>query len=488
MLEPLSGMDAGFLYMETPSHHMHTIKVAIVDASGLPDGISFDSFRKILDQKLRLLPAFRQRVVEIPLGLAHPVWVPDPDFALGRHIEYRRLEAPGSLRQLELAVSEIASIALPRDRPLWQITMIDGLARGRVAFVCKLHHAMADGSAVLEMLLRVLHEPTPAGVPVANEPLPSRGELLLYAARRAGLRIAEFPKLLLLTLVGLLGLIARARENPQARPPRPFSGPTQRFNGALTPNRCFRTAILPIADLKRIRRHLGVTLNDVVLAICAGALRTHLGSGGDLPKRSLVAGIPINTHPSERGRVRGNHVGHLMTSLFTDVDDPIERILAIHRVTREAKDRQAVLGLDLMERWFEYTPPKPYSFSVRFWSKHRLSNRVRSPINLVVSSVAGPRESFSIAGAELEALYSVGPILEGIGLNITAWSYADEMYFVALACPEHVPDLDRLCEAFQAASEELLRACDRTVSHRVGPAQGPSTVTGLDADSRPQVA
>ncbi len=482
MLAPLSGMDAGFLYMETPSLHMHTLKVAIVDVPDFPDGIPFTLFKKILEKRLRRLPGFRQRVVEIPFGLGHPVWTQDPDFDLSHHVKFRRLAAPGGTRELETAVSEIAGTGLPRNRPLWEITMIDGLAEGRLAFVCKIHHSMGDGLAVLEMLLRVFRDPTP-GEPPPAEPLPGRTALLRYAGRSALRRIFDLPSLVMQTIQGLVAWIERAFESPQQGVPLPFAGPSLPFNAALTPERSFRIMSLPLDDLKRVRKQLGVTLNDVILAVCAGALRIDLARAGVNPARSLIAGVPVNTQPGEQGRLSGNHVGHLMTSLFTDVDDPVARIAAIHAATQEAKDRHAARGLDIMERWFEYAPPKPFASVVRFWSKHHLADRLPPPINLIVSNVRGPREPLSIAGAHLEALYSVGPILEGIGLNLTGWSYAGRMNIVALACPQHMPQLERLCAELPVALAELMDACDLRQAgeepSRDAVARKPSSPTGV---------
>jgi diacylglycerol O-acyltransferase len=478
MLEPLSGLDAGFLYMETPNLHMHTLKVAIVDASTVGGEVPFALFQRLLEKKIRHLPAFRQRVVEIPFGLGHPVWATDPEFDLSHHLRHRRLEAPGGRHQLEAAVSEIASTGLSRSRPLWEITMIDGLEGERIAFVCKIHHSMADGSAAVAMLLRVLQDPVLVEWPQV-ESLPGRSELLRHAAREALRRAFELPKLVVRTLTGLAAWSERAWKSSERRLPRPFNGPSMPFNSALTPDRSFRTTSVPLSDLKRVRSALGVTLNDVVLALCSGALRIHFARSGELPKRALIAGIPINTQPGEKGRIRGNHVGHLMTSLFTDIDDPVERIHAIHAITKEAKERQVALGLDVMERWFQFTPPKPYTSVVRMWSKHRFADRVPAPMNLVVSNVAGPAESLTIEGVELEALYSVGPILEGVGLNLTGWSYAGEMYLVALACPQHIPDLDRLCDELPVALEELMDACGLRASECRGS-------TSADVEERSQ--
>lgn len=464
MLVQMSGMDAGFLYMETPTLHMHTLKVAIIDPGSLPHGIPFPLFRRVLARKLEGLPAFRQRVVEIPFGLGRPVWVDDPDFELDRHLQHLHLSSPGTQSQLDAQVSQIAGRALPRDRPLWEITMIDGLARGRVAFVCKIHHSMADGTAALEMLLQVLRDspgsrPEP-GAPVLRQPLPSRVEMLKIAAAGLLQRIVALPALLGRTIRGLFRLWTTAVDRSNSRVPRPFDTPVTRWNAALTSERSFVTITLPLAKLRQVKRALGVTFNDVVLGVCAGALRAHLLANSELPERPLLASVPVNTHPEEKGRVRGNHVGNLITSLRTDIEDPVTRLRAIHDVTESAKKRYLALGPDILERWFEYTPRRPFSAIVRLWSDRHIADWIRPPVNLVISTVPGPSEVLEIAGARLEAIYSVGPILEGVGLNFTGWSYGDTLNLVALGCPQQIPDLASVAARLPEALNELVQACE----------------------------
>ncbi len=461
--EPLSGMDAGFLYMETPTLHMHTLKVAIVDPSDTPGGVSFEGFRRVLDRKLERLPSFKQRLMFVPLGLGHPVWVRDDAFEIDRHIFHRSLEGAGDTRAFNAVVSEIASTPLRRDRPLWEITLVDGLAGGRVAFVCKLHHSMADGAAALGLLLEALRSGK-AGDAQRSEPdmgpSPSLFALARLALVRLLLRVRSLPALCMRTLRGLRALLLQPGDGAHARLPAPFSGPRSRWNHALTARRSFATTSLPMDSLLQIKRALGVTLNDVLLGICAGALRGHLqAEEGGVPRATLTASVPINTRPELVGRTRGNHVGHLSAPLCTHIADPVERIRSIHSAMVEVKRRHDALGADLMERWVEYAPGGPFSSIVRFWSRRRMADIVPAPVSLVVSNVAGPKEPIRVAGTRLESLYSVGPILEGIGLNITGWSYAGRLYLVGLGCPDQIPDVQALVDRLPRALEEVLRAC-----------------------------
>ena len=479
--EPLSGMDAGFLYMETPTLHMHTLKVAVLDASALPGGaLSFESFRRNLARRLDRIPAFRQRLA-FPLGpLTHPVWVRDPHFDVDRHIARRHAPEPGGMEGLRRVVSEIASRPLPRDRPLWEITMVDALGAGRVAFVCKLHHAMADGSAALAMLLEAIEAPKPAAFEAApGDALPSRFALARWAVRNVLARLLELPALLARTLRGLRALRARTHEGGHPALPAAFSGPRTSWNHALTSQRSFATTTLALDDLLRVRRSLGVTLNDVFLGVCGGALRAHLQAvEGGVPGASLTASVPVNTRPELVGRMRGNHVGHLTASLCSDIADPVERIEAIHRLMSEAKERHEAVGRDLMERWVEFVPPIAFAATVDFWSRRHMADHVPAPVNLIVSNVPGPREEVVFGCTRLEALYSVGPILEGIGLNITGWSYAGKMNVVGLACPDQIEDVQALVDRLGPALAEVLRACGPHAIEALAarpPASGPAS-------------
>ena len=463
-MKQLTGMDAGFLYMETPSLHMHTIKVGILDPSGVPGGYSFEKFRKGLAERLHRLPPFRLRAVEIPYGLGHPVWIEDPDFELERHISQRTAPAPGGPHELCQVISEFASVPLDRDRPLWEILAVDGLEDGCVASVAKIHHSLADGVAAFELLMNVFRDDSESAAEAAEavwqpDEMPTRKELIRLALRAMKRNLLTLPHLLWRTLCGLVAVARHILRNP-VEAPVPFQVPVTCFNRALTPNRTLAFARLSLDEVKTVKRRLGVTVNDVLLGVCSGALRGYLGERGELSDRSLSVGVPINTRPDKTGRMSGNHVSNMVTTLGTDVADPIARLRKIHEVTADAKRRQEVLGTDMLESWGEFAPPSAYSSILRAVSQYRIADYLPPPINLIISNVAGPREPMELGGARLVALHSVGPILEGIGLNITAWSYLDTLYVTILACPENLPDPWKLAEWLPRGLEEVLEASE----------------------------
>jgi WS/DGAT/MGAT family acyltransferase len=252
--------------------------------------------------------------------------------------------------------------------------------------------------------------------------------------------------------------VAEHRKKAEVATPRPILDTARTpFNGSLTPHRSFATATLSLSDLKEAKTALGVTINDIVLAMVAGSLRTWLEKRGALPDRALVAGVPVSTDdPAAIKRLGGTKVSNMFTTLATNIADPIERLRAIHDVTSAAKEMHNILGADMLADWSEYTPPKPYSWFMRQYSRFGLAEKHRPPINLVVSNVPGPREPLYVAGARMEGIYSVGPILEGIGLNVTVWSYCDQLNVGVIACREHIADPHEITDGMADALEELL--------------------------------
>jgi diacylglycerol O-acyltransferase len=459
-METMTGLDAKFLYSETPTAHMHTVKVVVAGVAALKGEFSYDALIEILADQLGRLPPFRRRVVPVPWGLGHPVWVEDPAFDLHRHVRRRILAGPANDRELAAVVAEFAGTPLARDRPLWELLVVEGLDGGRIAVVAKIHHAVADGSAAVALLQNVVQD---AGVESAREPavdswhpepLPTRGELLSMAAHDHGVRWKGLPRFVVQS--ARQGRASEARRRSFAvKPPLPLHHiPKTSFNVSLTPERTFAMTSLPLEDLKSIRRSAGTTLNDVYLCVCAGALRHYLLARGELPARPLVASVPVSTDPNV-ARMSGNRVDNLYVSIGTDIADPVERLEHIRRMTAASKEVRSVLGHDLFEQRADFVPPQIFHSAVQLWSRSHLADRVHPPLNVVLSNVAGPRERIFFGPIEIEALYSVGPILEGIGLNITAWSYEHTLAVSLLGCPVSVPDPWVIVDALHAALEEL---------------------------------
>lgn len=458
-IERMTGFDAGFLYMETPSVHMHTLKIAILEAD---DALSYDAFVAGILARLKRLPPLRRRVVEVPFGLNHPVWVTQRRIDVPHHIRRHRIGGDGGMHELEQLIGMIASTPLHRDRPLWELHYCEGLEGGKVAVVGKMHHALADGAAANALLANVTDvrsAATPEAVQeeyATTDTLPSRIDLLRHAWADAARQLLDLPDLLRRTFLGVRGVI-RARRAGADAPVPVLHAPRVSFNGALTPLRSFATVTLPLAEMRRIRaQHEGVTLNDIVLATASGALRRWLAAHDEHPASSLLAGVPVST--DERGavpRLGGNQVSNLFTTLATDVDDPVARLRRISETTAHAKEIHAQLGASILVDWSQFTPPRPFAAAVRAYSRLRAASWHPAAFSAIVSNVPGPKEPAAVGGARLADLFSVGPLVDGIGLNITVWSYVDRMNFSLLACPDLLPDVQVLASYFPAALAEL---------------------------------
>ena len=247
----------------------------------------------------------------------------------------------------------------------------------------------------------------------------------------------------------------RSRRTSASSPPAPFATESVLFNRALTPRRLFVSRSLDLESVRTVRRKLGVTVNDVVLAVCAGALRAWLDERGQLPRRPLIAGVPVSTR-DEFSVGAANRVSNLFVALPVQESHVVERLRHIHEAAAGAKVQNQALGPDLLSLWSELTPAPVFAAVVRAYSRLNLADHHRPPINLVVSNVRGPADPLYVAGARLRGLWSMGPILENIGLNVTVWSYVDQLNFGLVGCPELTPDLSRLADLLTPALEELV--------------------------------
>jgi len=242
-----------------------------------------------------------------------------------------------------------------------------------------------------------------------------------------------------------------------------LDAPRTSFNGALSARRSFATASLSLSRALLVKQAANVTLNDVILALVGSALRGYLIRRGELPDRSLIASVPISSDSGRSDRFAGNRVSSLFTTLATDVGDPWQRLLAIHAVTRQAKHVQEVLGLGLLGAWLQYAMPRPFSWLVSEWSKQHLADLLPPPANVVVSNVRGPAQPLFAHGVPFRAMYSAGPVLEGIGVNVTVWSYSERLNFAVLACRDMMPEPHLVAQLIAIALDEL-EACARSES------------------------
>lgn len=465
-MERLSGLDAAFLYLETPSHHMHVSMVAMFDASTVPGGYSFEKVRGVIEERLPMIPMFRRRLVEVPFRLHHPIWVDDPDFDLDYHLRRIGAPAPGGIEELCELASEFTSRQLDRTRPLWELCIVEGLRDDRIGVLAKVHHSSVDGVSGAEVMVHLFDlEPAPApkeppadAEPPTPERVPSDLELVSYAAwslARTPFRIAaKLPG----TVRSFVDVVRRRRRSEGPSAATPFAAPRTSLNAAITPHRKVAAVTLPFDEVKSVKRAMGCTVNDVVLALCSGALRRYLDTRGELPSQPLIAVVPISVRDQDVPSAGSNQVSAIFTSLATDRTDPTDRLEAIAAVTRAAKQEHHTIGAKMLQDWAEFAAPAVFTRASRLYSSMSLADRHRPIHNLVVSNVPGPPFPLYLAGAKLELLCPLGPVMEGAALNVTVISYMDNLDVGLIACRESVPQLWDLAHGFRSALEELKEA------------------------------
>jgi diacylglycerol O-acyltransferase / wax synthase len=469
-MERLSGLDASFLYLETPSLHMHVGLTLVFDPSTVPGGYSFDRMKQSIEARLPCAPVFRRRLLEVPFRLGHPVWVDDADFDIDYHVRRAAVPEPGGLRQLADLAGDITGRPLDRDRPLWEMWIVEGLAGGRIGFIAKMHHSTVDGvsgAALLSVLFDLSPEPTPEALPPeqpVDQRVPSGLELMSQALVARTLRPIDMTRDLFRTGQRVLD-VRRIRLDPRHRGPQgkaalPLSAPRTSFNGSLTWRRSVALTAIGLDDVKRLKNATGTTVNDVVLAVCTGALRSFLLQGDELPDKPLVAVVPVSVRTDMDDPRGSNQVSTMFVQLPVELPGPIDRLRAIHDGTLGAKEEHEALGPDTLITWAEHATPNFFANAARFYSRMRLADRHRPIANLVISNVPGPDFPLYLAGAELKAGFPLGPVMDGMGVNITIMSYQGILHWGIHASPDTIPRIWNLTAAIPLALDELLAAAD----------------------------
>jgi diacylglycerol O-acyltransferase len=470
-MQQLSGLDAAFLAMETPTVYGHVGSMCILDPSTAREPFTLDHLTKVVESRLHLLPPFRRRLVEVPFGVDQPYWIEDPDFDIEFHVRELALPAPGDNRQLADQAARLHARPLDRRRPLWELYLIHGLEGGHIAVYTKVHHAAIDGVSGNDILTALL-DLTPEGrdsedaPPWECDPVPGNMRMLASSALSlAGqpLRAARLGYGILKSLPGLAKSPARPRlpviDNLMGRdsrvmlPSAPLRAPATPFNKSITAHRRWAFRDMSLSDIKAIKNGTGLTVNDVVMALCAGALRRYLDVHGVLPADPLVAAVPVSIRAE--GEKLGNRVSSMLAPLPTNVDDPAERLRLTHQAMLAAKEQHGAMPADILGDVTQFAAPALAGQAARLAARMRLVERI-NPFNLIISNVPGPNVPLYYAGAKLLAYYPLSAIADGQGLNITCMSYGGQMFWGLIADRELVPDLEAMADYLVDELQELL--------------------------------
>jgi len=473
-MQQLSSLDAAFVYLETRNAPMHIGSVAVYEG---PDAVfDFERYRRHIQSRLHLSPVFRRRAVKVPLGLGRPYWADDPDFDIDAHLDYVSLPSPSGWRQLRELAEDRFSTPMDLSRPLWAMTFIDGLdglpglPPGSFAVITRIHHAAADGMGSLDMataLWDVTPEPREVEEPEDYEPENVPGAIPLVS--RSLWHLTRQPAAIARTAAGLLrGGYGMGREwlaGGHHAPQLLFTAPRTRFNQPVQRRRSFGGVSISLSEIKEIRAAVrGATVNDVVLSICAGALRKHLRATKELPEKSLIAMAPISLRAEmDKGE---NRVSAMLVELATDEPDPLRRLRKVHRNADDSKAYTDAVGANRLTDATEVVPYSLAAAASRLYSGMQIAKFHKPPFNLVITNVPGPRMPLYLGGARLYNLFGMAPVIDGLGLLIVITSYTDRLNISVTASRNLLPNPDPLLGGIRSSFRELHAAACRSLELR----------------------
>lgn len=465
-MKHLSGMDALFLHMESAEMPTHVGSLHVLQLPEGYDGDFFEEVKQYLTGRLHLATVFTRKLAFMPFDLSDPVWVEDEQLDLEHHIRHITLSKPGSNRQLQQAVARSHASLLDRSRPLWEVTIIDGLRSGEVALYAKVHHANVDGQAGIE-LVRSLFDDVPSGrvIPPA-QPRLRRNQYQLGVAELAGAAIGNAGRQYVKLAKMLPDMLRAGRSmlpvigdgnlrNWRSLDPRKLLAPRTPLNVAITNQRSFAGRTVPLAEIKDMARQLDVSFNDVVMATVSGALRRYLKASGELPEKPLTAAAPVSLR-APGDDTANNQVSMLVVDLATDEADPLQRLQRINASSTQRKAAMNKFRSAIPMDFPIFAAPWLLSGMAAMYGRSRLANWMPPPANLVISNVTGIPAQLYFAGAKVLCYYPVSIPSHGMALNVTVTSYHDRLDYGLIACRRALPDLNDLGDHLLAEHRRLL--------------------------------
>ncbi|MFK7934644.1 MAG: wax ester/triacylglycerol synthase family O-acyltransferase [Saprospiraceae bacterium] len=459
-VEAISGMDATFLYGETPTSPMHVGSVAVLEGS-----LEFADFKKLVHSKIHQIPRLRQRLLYVPMSIDYPYWVDDPNFNIDLHIHRVALPKPGGWENLRRMAAAIHSQALDQNRPLWEFTFVEGidtieqLPKGSVAIISKVHHVAIDGmagAALMSLLFdtssRKKEIPEPR--PYRPSPLPNEIGLMFKSSLSFVENPLKLPKLFSETVVNTFkaGIAARTQKNA---PKSSFTAPPTPLNRIVSPKRMWNTAILSLDRVKALKTAMGTTLNDVMLAICSSALRRYLLEKDKLPNKPLVAMVPVSQRKTVQTGETGNQIAPIFVQLATNIEDPIERLEVIHENTTRQKAYQKAIGAKGLTEMAQVVPFGIANQAARIYSRFKMAEMHNPICNVTITNVPGPPIPLYMNGHKLDNVMGMAPVVDGMGLIITILSYNGNLTVSPTSDHNTMPDINKFTRYLRESANEL---------------------------------
>ena len=442
LLDRLSDLDAVFLAGESPTQHLHVLATLVLERSAHGGGDDYERFQARVAERFHLIEPLRRRLRRVPFG--PPAWTDDPDIHVQRHLHHVVLGEGGGLDALALTASDIASYPLPKDRPLWEAWFVEGMDKSHAAVIAKIHHCAVDGVSGFFALAAFFDaEPFPAPPPSPPSWEPAAPPRPVDVGRAVVDDLLRRPAAAARGLGRAVSSTAALVRAPRVQAPLPFSGPRMSYNRALTSRRSVAYASVPRQDIEQIRSGVGASVNDVLVALCAGVLRRYAIKHDELPARPMVAGVPVSERTPE-DPLTGNQLSFMFYGLPVHLEDPRERLAFVSRSATAVKDIYARAGRGLFSGLASLAPTKALGPIMRALSGVHAANVMRPVVNVLISNIRGPDVPMYVAGDEVSSIFPMGPLIEGVGLGVTVVSYRHEVSFGFMACAELVPDIHEL--------------------------------------------
>ncbi|MCA0133540.1 WS/DGAT/MGAT family O-acyltransferase [Winogradskyella alexanderae] len=463
-IQQVSGYDAAFLYAESPTSPMHVATLNIVEGS-----LEYADFKEIIISKLHLIPKFRQRLLSVPLNLDYPYWVDDPNFDIDLHLNRMRLPDPANWRTLRYLTSKLFSAPLDLRRPLWSVHFIEGLdeiaqvPKGSVAIFTKVHHVMIDGSSGVG-IMSVLYDKDGNGKEKKRnkpksfnpEPLPDELSLLL----KSGIGFLKNPFRIPKTVAETAYSFIKSQATKKLSIQKEFSSakfpvPITIFNGNISAKRTWGTALLSFDRVNALRKTMGGSFNDIILAICSGAIRRYLLEKEKLPVHPVVANVPISIRSENESTKMNNQIANMMIQIATHIEDPLERLEYIQEQTMLGKSRHNTLGAKTLSKMADVVPFGLANLIAGIYSKYNIKDLHRPPFNVTITNVPGPSNPLYLNGHKVVSIFGLTPVVDGFGLIIAAFSYNGQVSITTTSDSKTMPDADLFSRYIRESANEL---------------------------------